>query len=906
MPWSASRFKYHNPGARHMFFARRHARTLVSACIVCDPRPLLTITMSGDLARLATVLADRYRIERELGAGGMARVYLAEDVRHHRKVAIKVLHPELSLVLGPERFFKEIELTASLQHPHIVPLFDSGTADGLLFYVMPYVEGETLRGRLDRERQLPIADALRIAIDVADALEYAHKRGVIHRDVKPENVLMHEGRPLVADFGIALALQQAGGERMTQTGLSLGTPQYMAPEQAMGERNVDHRTDIYALGAVTYEMLAGEPPFTGPSAQAIVAKVMTEKPRPLRSLREMVSEQTEAAIATALQKLPADRFASAGEFAAALRLVGSQTTQGAARAPRPAYARPLRRASALGAALIIAMAGGWALRGLQAPSKAISPTRRAVLPMSPQFDVRGSGLSISADGSTIAATDGGAVMVRRLDRQDPIAIAAGAPGIAPFLSDDGQRIGLSRGKTLVIERVGGGDVTTISDETVGDGAFVDNNRIVVIDSAGLVLINLRSGARQVLMVPPPGINLLQPCVVPGGRHVALTAVGGNLATARVVSVDIDSRRVDTIPIGAALRPQVSGGWLYFARPTGELNVIRFDPKAMRVSGDPIPTGDVIVLARGGRGAFAAASGVFVNGQRPRNQVVSLGTDGRKTVLTDEPGAYHNPRVSPDGRRIVLDRDQGGSLGRDVWILDVATHALSRATSLGDAHDPVWTPDGRRATYLSFRTPGGPIITSSADGAPGEQKLFLRGTVNPGQWLANGRVYIAGVQGATGGDIVAINAADNKVESLVASRYDEHSPAVSPDGRLLAYTSDETGRPQIYVRPLHADGARVLVSETDGEEPVWSRRGRELYYIEQRGTASRLLSVRFTNDAEPRELARSVVLENLRFEPVGNHANWDVMPDGRLVFIEPMEGTQLVVVFDWVPPTEVKR
>src|SRR5688500_11335628 len=211
--------------------------------------------MTATLDLLAAALADRYRIERELGTGGMATVYLAEDVRHRRKVALKVLYPELSAVLGPERFLKEIELTASLQHPHILPLFDSGSADGQLFYVMPFVEGETLRTRLERERQLPVGDAVRLATEVADALSYAHGRGVVHRDIKPENVLLQGGHALVADFGIALAVQHAGGQRMTQTGLSLGTPQYMSPEQAMGEKAVDARTDVYALGAVTYEML---------------------------------------------------------------------------------------------------------------------------------------------------------------------------------------------------------------------------------------------------------------------------------------------------------------------------------------------------------------------------------------------------------------------------------------------------------------------------------------------------------------------------------------------------------------------------------------------------------------------------------------------------------------------------
>src|SRR5664279_2681861 len=215
------------------------------------------------MQRLSAALADRYRIERELGQGGMATVYLAHDLRHDREVAIKVLHPDLGAALGADRFLSEIKTTAKLQHPHILPLLDSGDADGLLYYVMPVVTGETLRTRLERERQLPIPEAVRIAREVASALDYAHRQGVIHRDIKPENILLHDGQALVADFGISLAVQQAGGQRMTQTGLSLGTPQYMAPEQAMGDRAVDARADIYALGAVTYEMLAGEPPFVG-------------------------------------------------------------------------------------------------------------------------------------------------------------------------------------------------------------------------------------------------------------------------------------------------------------------------------------------------------------------------------------------------------------------------------------------------------------------------------------------------------------------------------------------------------------------------------------------------------------------------------------------------------------------
>ena len=280
--------------------------------------PLPHVSLMITIDRLTAALSDRYRVDRELGAGGMATVYLAHDLKHERDVAIKVLHPDLGAALGGERFLTEIRTTARLQHPHILPLLDSGDADGLLYYVMPLVTCETLRARLERERQLPIADAVRIAREVASALDYAHRQNVIHSDIKPENILLHDGSALVADFGIALAVQSAGGQRMTQTGLSLGTPQYMSPEQAMGERTIDARSDIYSLGAVTYEMLTGDAPFTGSSVQAIVAKVLSEKPTSLHTLRDTVLPYIEHAVFTALAKLPADRFASAAEFATAL------------------------------------------------------------------------------------------------------------------------------------------------------------------------------------------------------------------------------------------------------------------------------------------------------------------------------------------------------------------------------------------------------------------------------------------------------------------------------------------------------------------------------------------------------------------------------------------------------------
>ncbi|PKL94149.1 MAG: hypothetical protein CVV20_00005, partial [Gemmatimonadetes bacterium HGW-Gemmatimonadetes-1] len=329
--------------------------------------------------RLAAALSDRYLIERELGAGGMATVYLAEDLKHHRKVALKVLKPELAAVLGAERFVQEITTTAALQHPHILPLFDSGTVAASspdsrltthLYYVMPFIDGETLRAKLDRETQLGVDEAVKIAVNVADALDYAHRHGVVHRDIKPENILLHEGRPMVADFGIALAVSAAAGGRMTETGLSLGTPHYMSPEQATAEKEISGRSDVYSLASVLYEMLAGQPPHLGGSAQQIIMKIIAEQPAPVTQLRKSVPRNVAAALTKALEKLPADRFESAKAFAEALENEGFRTAGEAASRAWVGGSGVSRRAVvgvvAMGVLLLLATAWGW-LRTAPAP-----------------------------------------------------------------------------------------------------------------------------------------------------------------------------------------------------------------------------------------------------------------------------------------------------------------------------------------------------------------------------------------------------------------------------------------------------------------------------------------------------------------------------------------------------------
>ncbi|HEX5818981.1 MAG TPA: serine/threonine-protein kinase, partial [Gemmatimonadales bacterium] len=349
--------------------------------------------------RLTAALAGRYTIQRELGQGGMATVYLAEDLKHGRRVAIKVLRPELVVALGAERFLQEIRTSASLRHPHILPLYDSGSADGLLYYVMPLVEGESLRDRLAREKQLPIDEALAIAREVADALGYAHGRGVVHRDVKPDNILLENGHAIVADFGIARAVSAAGGERLTQTGMAIGTPAYMSPEQAAGDPDVDGRSDLYSLGCVLYEMLGGQPPFTGPTAEAITRQHLVTVAAPVTNLRPTVPADIAGVLARTLAKNPADRFSPAAQFVHALSAPAAIATMPIAAASRPGAARSPIRLALVAAGALAVLTGAWfGFRRLAAGVQATKIERIAVLPMDNQTG--DSSQAFFADGMT--------------------------------------------------------------------------------------------------------------------------------------------------------------------------------------------------------------------------------------------------------------------------------------------------------------------------------------------------------------------------------------------------------------------------------------------------------------------------------------------------------------------------
>ena len=863
------------------------------------------------VARLAAALSDRYAIERELGAGGMATVYLAQDLKHDRRVAIKVLRPELAAVIGAERFLAEIKTTANLQHPHILPLFDSGAADSFLFYAMPFVQGETLRDRLEREKQLPIADAVRIAGEVASALDYAHRQGVIHRDIKPENVLLHDGRALVADFGIALAASSAGS-RMTETGMSLGTPAYMSPEQAMGERALDARTDIYALGAVLYEMLTGDPPFIGSTAQAIVAKVMTEKPAPPSRLRDTVPEAVEDAVLTALAKLPADRFGSAAEFATAL----TGETTGSRRYSR---GRPVARSAAgrwaWPAVALAAMAlGAWGwLR--PAPRRLAQPPTRLAVSL-PRFGGSGTWLqrqlALTPDGGTLiysAIAPDGENRTMRLDLSDTASRVV--PGVIPFLanysiSPDGREIigqqytgsrhyryPLIGGNPQVLpeELPSTNSVVWTPDGATWFSASKDRGRgIARLDRDGTVTNPF--GTRH------SELKLLQ--VLPDGHTVVATQQPIGTPSGPVALLDLESGEATTLLDEAITEARYTAGYLVVARPNGSLEAFPFDPARKRLLGSGVQIAAGISIPGTGVAQFAVAdNGTVAYAQEDARSLVLVTRDGSVRLATTERQNFHNPQFSPDGRRLAV--DFVGAEGRDVWVLDLGSGTLARATFAGDGHDATWTPDGTALTYVTalegmltlFRVRPGQA--ESTDSLMTSEVLGYTGI-----WLPDGSGMVTvgnGLAGASGGDIALNrNAGHGPIEPLVATRFEEQAPDVSPDGRWLAFTSAQSGRNEIYVRALDGSGDQVQVSTDGGIEAVWNPRGGELFYRAGPGVGSDLVAATISVTPRINVTSRTPLFPVSSYATATPHRNYDVLPDGRtFAFVQFNQSSKVVFI-----------
>ena len=874
--------------------------------------------MTATLERLRGALTDRYRIERELGQGGMATVYLAHDLRHERDVAIKVLHPDLGAALGSDRFLSEIRTTARLQHPHILPLLDSGEADGLLYYVMPLVTGETLRTRLERERQLPVTDAVQITREVADALGYAHGHGVVHRDIKPENILLQGGHALVADFGIALAVQSAGGQRMTQTGLSLGTPQYMSPEQAMGERSVDARSDIYALGAVAYEMLVGEPPFTGPTVQAIVARLVTEEPRPIAIQRKAVPEQVEDAVLRALEKLPADRFASAGEFAAALggeakRRRPSSGVVGAAASSRPSrFAWPVAVLALAGAAL-----WGW-LR--PAPDHPAGRQRIALWdfiypdflnPSSARIEAR---VAISPDGSAIAFTDSAGddtrLLVKGRNDVHPVPIPGTEGAAGPFFSPDGAWVGYFAhgGKVRKVPVAGGGSIelTSSGNETYVLGAWLDDGRIVFVDGhGGLSAVSSEGGAVTQIRSADPSrrddINSLTP--LPGSRGVLFTGCPGNCATASAIYA-FDLERDTTLllvenAVGGWYSP---GGHLLYTSREGGLFAARFDLRRMALSSGVLPITDGV--APNGFALSASGTALYIAGTQDVSQstLVWVSRDGSEAPFAPEwVGGFEYPALAPDGQTLAVSVREDATR---LWVRRPDGSRLRVFSGDMGSWRPSWTADGQAIGFPI--THGGTaaagdndVYLAPADGSSAPRRfadidigLWEVEFSRDGEWA----VMRADVAGAFGVFYARRLRGDTAMTLIHSDSSFSTQIALSPDAGWLAYTSDRTGRSEVYVASFPDMRVKYPVSQAGGTEPRWARSGRELFF-RSRG---QMMSLPVGAEAGFSPGTARALFPVGSYARANNRAQYDVSGDGQrfLMIKRPtQEGQQEVVLVD---------
>jgi Tol biopolymer transport system component/tRNA A-37 threonylcarbamoyl transferase component Bud32 len=784
---------------------------------------------AADLDRLGPALADRYRLERELGQGGMATVYLAQDLKHDRRVAIKVLKPELAAVIGAERFLREIKTIATLQHPHILGLIDSGEVNGTAYYVMPFVEGESLRDRLVREKQLPIADAVRLATEVAAALDYAHRHGVIHRDIKPENVLLHDGSALVADFGIALAVSSAGGgSRMTETGMSLGTPHYMSPEQAMGQREITARSDVYALGAMTYEMLVGDPPFTGSTAQAIVAKAMTEKPASLQRQRERVPDAVEDAVLTALEKLPADRFASAAEFAAALRGDGAVGTRVGRSTARTRAARSPGRWAALAGAVLALVATGFALGGLShgrsqiAPATFVQRTFRDEAIFNARFAPDGKTMVYSAASESPAP----ALFVIRPDYPEPaplgladthlLAISSKAE-LAVLVRAAFVRHRLFQG-TLARVPLGGGAPREIIDSVREADWSPDGTALAIIhDANGRDRLEYPVGT---VLYEVSGY-LSDPRVSPDGKHVAFAEHPFRW----------DDRGVVRIVDRAGKPTAVS-------REFVALEGLAWRPGSDEVWFSGYANGLLLVYGLGleGRLRIAVSSSGSLTTQdiSPAGQLLVTRDDAPYRLMLQAPGAKRdvdvswldasfNPRVSHDGSLLAF--TNGGMDGGDNYSVLLQRTGGGQVARLGEGASSGFSPDGKWLLGSVPSTP--PRVVLYPTGAGVERRIDVGAYESIGavDWFPDGRSLL--VCGSRKGEASRCYRTPLSGGSgLPVTPPGTAAGLVSPDAREVVAVSQAFG----YRRYPLAGGDGMAIPGLSAHDQVirWSPDGRALF------------------------------------------------------------------------------
>ena len=877
--------------------------------------------MSDPITRLNTALEGRYEIEREIGEGGMATVYLARDLRHERQVAVKVLRPELAAVVGAERFLAEIKTTANLQHPHILPLHDSGEADGFLFYVMPYVAGESLRERLDREHQLSVPEAVQIGRTLAQALDYAHREGVVHRDIKPANVLMLDGTPVLSDFGIALAVGAAGGGRLTETGLSLGTPHYMSPEQATGDPHVGPASDIYSLGCVLYEMLAGEPPHRGPTAQAVLANILAGDIEPVTRHRPGVRANVDGAIRQSLQTVPADRFSSAEAFAQAL--LDAHFRYGESGDAAVPVSRPKR------VALLLAFAATWAVGwafGRAAGSSEPIPLRRSTieLPRQDLLESGGWGIQPLAATSerlvflvaarfeglpegTFAVSRVGELWSRSFADREAVVLEGTRGAHGAFVNPDGQSVAFFHSASRELRRIPitGGPVeriATLDEATFLGGAWTQDDRILYAAPSGIWSIPAAGGPPLRLSEPEgDGTIHRQPHPLPDGDGFAFTITENGTDSVAILRPGSDPRALveghspaftpdGQLVFARGLERQPQSLWAVRLRSDGSLD------------GEPLRVQDGLNWGTGQMTApyTIAGDGTLFYVSDDVQSVIDLDRVDRagnfsrlvataNPQLPDRTRFLRTPRISPDGSRLAFEAVGPDAPTSRLFVMDLERGVVNSVHPDRHSVGPTWSLDGQRVLFASSDSDGWRILSARADGSgPAETVVGPHpNIVTPYAISPDGRWLVFARRDAGTDDDLWITPLGGVGDArpIVQTPARDFEAALSPDGRWMAYVSEESdGRAEIIVTEFPDSRTRRVVStgETGSAfSPVW--RGSELFMLSERA----MLVVDAATNPGLRVGVPRVLFENRVFVCCGPWFPIDVSPDGDwMVWISP--------------------
>ena len=847
-----------------------------------------------------------YEIAAPIGAGGMGQVYRAVDTRLGRQVAIKVLPPEFAV--DPERlsrFEQEARAAAALNHPHIAALYDVGVQGHTQYIVQEYLDGVSLRERLDERRDRQIAAWLPIAAQIASALATAHQTGIVHRDLKPENVMVSpDGHAKVLDFGLAKLIEPTGAGAVnansptalgTMAGAVLGTVGYLAPEQAAG-LPVDRRADIFSLGCILYEMAAGERPFGGRSVAEMIAHVLHDDPRPLADIKPNTPLEFQRIVGKCLAKDPTRRYQHADDLSLDLRdLAARPVSTSTLPTGEPARAGGAARWvwPVASTALAVLAVWGWMK---PRPEAEPQPASRLAIVV-PNYGGASTAIqrqiAITPDGSTllfpaIAADGENRTMRLTLNETEPSPL----PGVVPFLGDyvmstDGREFlgTLSQSRQLFRYSIAGGNPRQLPQEIqmTAHAAWSDDGSIwfrSVNEDVGLV--QLTADGRVSKRFGKEHFGLAPMCILPGGRSAIVVRTPFGVSSGPAFLLDLTTGQLSPLIDRDIVEVRYTSGYLVYAIADGTLYASPFDSSSGRVSGVPVILAKGVAIGGNNTAQFAVArNGTVVYIPEEPRSLVLIGRDGSIRPATPAKQNFHAPMFSPDGRRIALDFNAPD--GRDVWVLSLADGLLSRATFDRDGHDAVWTPDGRALSYTSLRK-GLVTLMRTRPGESQTSDVLLSSAQlgYGGVWMpdASALITVANSREA-GSDLAWVRSAGKgPIEPLQASRFDEGYPAVSPDGRWLAFVSNQSGQNQVYVRSLAGAGDQVQISLAGGTEPGWSRDGPELYYRTGAGLGSEFIAASLGLGAAIEVKARRTLFPVADMVTATPHRNWDVSPDGR--------------------------